>query len=273
MQRIQATVRGVPRMVLAAVVAAAVAGLLLAAVTGAPERGEAALLQGNDRANVLIGEDDDNTANPEVQPPGTAANQSLNNTDVLSGGAGNDVLIGLLGGDVMQAGSGRDILVGGTEQFTPPNSDVMYGGTHNDTSVWAPGDGSDAFLGGPGLDAQVFGVIDRDAENVPTLSDPVSGFPRGVPTAEVTDSPGFCTLERVEEGSSLNYDFLVRFFVRSSGALAVTIRLEDTEQVFCTSEEGGAITFADLTENNPAFEEVSLLEVRDLNGDVRRIIR
>jgi hypothetical protein len=262
----------IQRIIIAALTAA-VASVLLAAMIGAPDRSEAALLERGDGANVVIGKDDDNTDNPKIQPAGTAANQSLNNTDVISSGGGNDVLIGLLGSDVMRGEDGRDILVGGTEQFSQPNSDVMFGGSGNDTSVWAPGDGSDAFLGAQGLDAQVFGVIDRDANNVPTLSGPVPGFPRGVPTAEVTDSPGFCTLERIGERNSLNYDFLVRFFVRSTGALAVTIRVEDTEQVFCTSEAGGAITFADLTQDNPEFEEVSLGEVRALNPDVRRIIR
>jgi hypothetical protein len=262
----------IQRIIIAAL-AAAVASVLLAAMIGAPDRSEAALLERGDGANVVIGKDDDNTDNPKIQPAGTAANQSLNNTDVISSGIGNDVLIGLLGSDVMRGEDGRDILVGGTEQFSQPNSDVIFGGAHNDTNVWAPGDGSDAFLGAQGLDAQVFGVIDRNANNVPTLSGPVPGFPRGVPTAEVTDSPGFCTLERIGERNSLNYDFLVRFFVRSTGALAVTIRVEDTEQVFCTSEAGGAITFADLTENSPEFEEVSLGEVRALNPDVRRIIR
>jgi len=246
---------------------------VLAAIIGAPERSEAALVEGGSGAQVLIGEDDDNTNNPDIQPPGTAANQSLNNTDVLTAGGGNDVLIGLLGSDVMQGQTGRDILVGGTEQFVTPNSDVMFGGEHNDVSVWAPGDGSDAFLGGTGLDAEVFGVIDRNARNVPTLSDPGRGFPRGVPTAEVTNSPGFCTLERIPANDSLGYDYLVRFFVRATGALAVTIRLEDTEQVFCTSEAGGAITFANLTQSNPQFEEVSLSEVRTLNPTVGRIIR
>jgi hypothetical protein len=263
----------IQRIIIAALTAA-VASVLLAAMIGAPDRSEAALLERGDGANVVIGKDDDNTDNPKIQPAGTAANQSLNNTDVISSGGGNDVLIGLLGSDVMRGEDGRDILVGGTEQFSQPNSDIIFGGTENDTNVWAPGDGSDAFLGEKGLDAQVFGVIDRDATtNVPTLSEPVSGFPKGVPTAEVTNSPGSCTLERIGERNSLNYDFLVRFFVRSSGALAVTIRLEDTEQVFCTSEAGGEITFADLKQYNPEFVEVSLAEVRELNGDVRRIIR
>lgn len=252
---------------------AAVVGVLLAAMMGTPEPSEAALLERGDGAQVVIGRDDDNTNNAKIQPPDTAANQSLNNTDVISSGDGNDVLIGLLGGDVMQGQNHNDILVGGTEQFTTPNSDVMFGGSGNDTSVWAPGDGSDAFLGAGGLDAQVFGVIDRNAANVPTLSDPVPGFPKGVPTAEVTDSPGFCTLERIGARNSLQYDYLVRFFVRSTDALAVTVRLEDTEQVFCTSEAGGAITFANLTDEHPEFEEVSRSEARHLNANVGRIIR
>jgi hypothetical protein len=149
----------------------------------------------------------------------------------------------------------------------------MFGGTGNDTSVWAPGDGSDAFLGASGLDAQVFGVIDRNANNVPTRSGAYSEFPSGVPTAEVTGSPGFCTLERIGAANSLNYDYLVRFFARSSGALAVTVRVEDTEQVFCTSEAGGAITFANLTRDNPRFVEVSRSRVNELNPIVWRIIR
>jgi Ca2+-binding RTX toxin-like protein len=262
----------IQRIVITAVFAA-VASVLIAAMIGAPDQSKAALLERGDGANVVIGTDDDNIDNPDIQPPGTVANQSLDNADVLSSGGGNDVLIGLLGSDVMQGGRGRDIQVGGTEQGSQPNSDVMFGGPDNDTNIWAPGDGSDAFLGADGRDALVFGVIDKDANNVPILSDPVPGFSRGVPTANVSGSPGFCTLERIDESNSLNYDFLVRFFARASGNLLVTIRVEDTEQVFCTSEAGGAITFANLTQHDPEFDEVSLAEVRDLNPDVRRIIR
>ena len=259
--------------IIVAALSAAMASVLLAAMIGAPDRSEAALLERGDGANVVIGKDDDNNLNPDIQPPGTVANQSLNNTDVLSSGAGNDVMIGLLGSDVMQGGKGRDIQVGGTEQGGQPNSDVMFGGPDNDTNIWAPGDGSDAFLGADGRDALVFGVIDKDANNVPTLSEPVSGFPKGVPTANVAGSPGFCTVERIEEPNSLNYDFLVRFLARGSETLLVTIRVENVEQVFCTSQAGGAITFANLTQDKPDFDEVSRAEVRDLNPDVRRIIR
>ena len=266
-------VLSIKRIVFAAV-ATAVMGVLIAAMMGGPEPSDAASLERGDGDQVVIGRDDDNIDNPKIQPPGTVANQSLNNTDILSGGGGNDVLIGLLGSDVMQGGEDGDILVGGTEQFVAPNSDVMFGGLGNDTSIWAPGDGSDAFLGGAGaLDAQVFGVIDRNANNVPTREGEAPGFARGVPTAEITGSPGFCTLERIGAANSLDYDYLVRFFVRSTGDLAVTVRLEDTEQVFCTSRAGGAITFANLTRDEPRFREVSLSRVRDLNPTVRGIIR
>jgi hypothetical protein len=235
----------------------------------------AAVIEGDNNADVLIGKDDDNTANPTIQPPGTAANQSLNNTDVIDGKGGPDILIGLLGNDVLRGGQGEDILIGGTEQGTTPNSDVIYGEDGNDVNIWAPGDGSDAFIGGRGdRDAQVFGVIDR-VNGVPTLTPVTEGrFKKiGVPTAEVTLSPGFCTLEPVDP-AEFGFSFLARFFVRATGNLAVTIRLTaDVEQVFCTSQAGGAITFADLTADAPQFVEVSLAEVKKLNRTVAQIIR
>lgn len=100
--------------------------------------GTAALLEGRDRAQVLIGRDDDNVDNPVIQPEGVAANQSLNNTDVVLGKGQNDVLMGLLGSDVMDGGTGKDIILGGTEQGTAPNSDVMFGGKGHDVNVGLP---------------------------------------------------------------------------------------------------------------------------------------
>jgi hypothetical protein len=239
-----------------------------------PVVAQAAFQTGTDEADVLIGADNDNVDNPLIQPPGTEANQSLNNTDIQEGRGGNDVLIGLLGNDVQHGGPGADITIGGTEQGVTPNSDVIFGDQGNDINIWAPGDGSDAFIGGRGRrDAMIFGVIDRDADNVPTLTS--VGGPHsetGVPTADLSGSPGFCTVEKVED-PDLGFDFLVRFFVRATGALAVTVRQTDVEQVFCTTEPGGAITFADLTDANPQFKEVSLQEVQQLNRTVAQIIR
>jgi hypothetical protein len=205
---------------------------------------------------------------------GTNASDKLtgtSRTDYINGLDGNDVEIGLLGNDFLRGGWGRDVLVGGTEQFETPNFDTMYGGPGADVNVWAPGDGNDDFFGGAGRDAQVFGVIDVNANNVPTLSGPGRGYPYGLPTADVTGSPGFCRLARV--GQQGNFDFLVRFFVRETGDLAVTIRLADVEQVFCTSRAGGQITYANLTQANPRFVTVSGGEVANLNRTVWRIIR
>lgn len=205
---------------------------------------------------------------------GTKAGDKLTGTtrtDYVNGLAGNDVQIGRVGNDFLRGLAGRDILVGGTEQFKKPSFDRMFGGAGADTNVWAPGDGNDDFRGGVGRDAQVFGVIDINKRNVPTLSGPGRGYPYGVPTADVKGSPGFCRLSRVPQQGK--FDYLARFFVRDTGDLAVTIRLADVEQVFCTSKAGGQTTYANLTQANPRFVKVSDGKVAKLNRTVARIIR
>ena len=208
---------------------------------------------------------------------GTSAADKLtgtSRTDYINGRAGNDVEIGLLGDDFLRGEAGRDVLVGGTEQFETPNFDTMYGGGGADTNIWAPGDGNDDFFGGPGRDAQIFGVIAINNRNVPILTKPAGdygGYRYGLPRANVSGSPGFCTLRRASQGGK--FDFLVRFFVRETGELAVTIRLADVEQVFCTSKAGGQITFANLTQANPRFVKVSRSQAANLNPTVGRIIR
>ena len=52
---------------------------------------------------LLIGSDDDRQDNAAIQA-GAVANQSLNRTDVISGGSGNDVIFGLNGNDVIEGG-------------------------------------------------------------------------------------------------------------------------------------------------------------------------
>ena len=191
---------------------AVVVGTLLVSLVGFVPSLHASLEQGGLGAQVLIGADDANIDNPAIQPSPPPPDQSLSNADVLVGGAGNDVLIGLLGSDVLIGGFGHDILVGGTEQGSLPNSDIILGDHGHDVNLWRGGDGSDAFIGGTGLDAMVFGNIDRDANNVPTLT-PVEGFPNGAPTADVTNQGGFCTLERVQD-ANFGFQWLARFFVR-----------------------------------------------------------
>ena len=254
------------------IVSALMLGLALNAASG-----HAATLVGTGRSDVLIGKDDDNQNDPEIQPEGVTANQSLNNADTLLGGRGDDILIGMLGSDVLIGDSGDDVLIGGIERGSQPNSDIQLGGTGNDIAIWQAGDGSDLFDGGPGpRDALVFGNIDRDEEtNVPIIS-PVDGrhAETGLPTVNVTGQNGFCTLERVEDPAARGFEFLVRFFSKNTNnPLLVTVRTQDVEQVFCTARNAAVATFADLTRPDPEFVEIALDDVRDVNSDVARMIR
>ena len=234
-----------------------------------PATSDAALLQGNQNPDIFIGHDTDNIANPVIQPAGVVANQSLNNTDVLTGEGGNDILVGLLGNDVLVGGPGNDIFVGGPEGGVTPNSDVIIGGQGNDINIWAPGDGSDMFVGAEDIDTMVFGVIDRNAAGVPTAGGSAPGF-LVVPTANVSGQGGFCTVERSGDPT---FQFLARFFVRATGALAVTIRLSGVERLLCTSQAGGQITFADLTVANPQFIVVTQSQVAQADPVLGAIIR
>jgi hypothetical protein len=226
---------------------------------------------------LLIGRDDDRQDNAAIQA-GAVANQSLNRTDILEGGSGNDVMFGLNGSDVMDGGPGRDIILGGPDNGPapggPPNNDIMFGGQGNDVNLWAPGDGSEAFIGGQGRDALIFGATDRETladpttgVSLPVLFFGVPGFPQGIPRANVSGLSNFCTLE---SSPSPAYDYLVRFR-NAAGNILATVRVREVEQVFCS--QGGSIAFADLTAEAPAFVVVSLGDVETLNPLVRFMIR
>src|SRR5688572_17922606 len=169
---------------------------LLGLILAPPHPTQAALVEGGKGPQLLIGFDDDVQANAAIQA-GVVANQSLNRTDILDGGPGNDVMFGLNGNDVMDGGPGDDIILGGPDGGAapggPPNSDIMFGGPGNDVNLWAPGDGSEAFIGGPGLDAIIFGATDREAVadpatgvRLPSLFFGVGAFPQGITTADVS---------------------------------------------------------------------------------------
>ena len=240
---------------------------------------EAALVEDGKGPQLLIGRDDDNVDNAGIQA-GALANQSLNRTDILKGGPGNDVMFGLNGNDVIDGGPGVDIILGGPDGGVapggPPNSDIMFGGPDNDVNLWAPGDGSEPFIGGPGLDALVFGGTDREAVpepetgvRLPTLLHGVEGFPQGIPTADVSGLPQHCT---VEPSPLPGYDYLVRFR-GAVGNIIITMRVSEVEQVFCPSRDGAGIAFADLTLPSPFFVDVSQAGVETLNPLVAAMIR
>ena len=249
---------------------------LLGVILG-PSSTQAALIEGGKGPQLLIGLDDDRQDNVAIQA-GAVANQSLNRTDVLSGGQGNDVMFGLNGNDVMDGGQGQDIILGGPDSGAapggPPNSDIMFGGQGDDINLWAGGDGSEAFIGGPGLDALIFGATDREeiadpatGVRLPRLLFGVPGFPQGIPTANVSGLTNVCT---VEASPSPGYEFLVRFR-GAAGNILATVRVRDVEQVFCSENAG--IAFANLSQSAPAFVPVSPQDVQTLNPLVGAMIR
>ena len=64
----------------------------------------------------------------------------------LTGGAGDDSLVGNNAINVLGGGGGADWLVGG------PGSDAFDGGAGNDVLVWSNGDGTDLMEGGADSD-------------------------------------------------------------------------------------------------------------------------
>jgi len=150
----------------------------------------------------------------------------------------------------------------------------MFGGPDDDVNLWAPGDGSEVFDGGPGVDALIFGATDREVNadpatgvRLPTLLAGVDGFPQGIPTANVSGLTNSCT---IEASPSPGYDYFVRFR-NAAGNILATVRVRDVEQVFCS--QGGGIAFADLSQSSPAFGIVSQAQVQTLNPVVGAMIR
>ncbi|MFK7977431.1 MAG: hypothetical protein AB8C02_14945 [Halioglobus sp.] len=241
--------------------------------------------------NVILGNDSNSIASPLLslnpQGPGGSPNQSLRAGDVLQGGDTPDVIIGGLGVDFLLGGAGNDVLVGGTEDFNSnvdgdergaDNRDRAFGGEGSDAFIWAPGDGSDFFDGGPGVDAVIFAVVgeQRDSDgstdgapffNVnPPNRDGSQDFDgifldatTNLPLARASNSPGFCTVlddsTNQAELDTLGLDHLVRFSLRGianafdagdqteDDGLRVAISLVNTEFLVCTKrdfvEDGG----------------------------------
>jgi hypothetical protein len=76
----------------------------------------------------------------------------------------------------------------------------------------------------------------------------------------------------VEPSPLPGYDYLIRFR-GAAGNIIVTVRVKEVEQVFCPSEQGGRVAFADLTVPSPVFVDVSQQEVETLNPTVAAMIR
>ncbi len=232
-----------------------VAGAALALVAGTVGAG-AVMAPGTNRADVTFGADNDNAANPFIQPPGVTAKQHMDNTDVLFGRGNADLLVGKRGGDTLVAGPGDDVLVGGPEAGTAPapNSDVLLGEAGDDINIWAPGDGSDAFAGDDGKDTMLFAPFVLDANGDLTLR----RFGKAkVPAVDTGGDPAFsCTIVPVPRRQHLGAQFLVRFNV--NGTPAVTVRQKDVERLVCPSPTEGYAQVASLVRSHPRLREVAV---------------
>lgn len=232
---------------------------------------------------LLVGADLNNTSNAFIQPQdpalsGGGRDQTQQFGDVLTSDGSASLQIGRLGTDVLIGGPMDDVLVGGTEHFNPMNRDRAFGGAGQDVFLWSPGDGSDFFDGGEGVDALVFGLmgeivnnqlvfqVTNDQQAGEVFVDPATGLP----LMNVTNSPGFC--EIVDDSSSpnaaaeldgLGLDHLARFVIRSiaddfaagvqntDNGLRVTLSLKNVEVLICASRDGGAIEAYNMTVSPP----------------------
>lgn len=246
----------------AAAIPAALSACLLGALTVPPAT--AMVAPGTPGADVTVGADNDNARNTFIQPPGVRAKQHMEDTDVLFGRGGPDLLIGRAGSDTLLAGAGDDILVGGPEQGRAPNSDVLLGEEGDDVNVWAPGDGSDAFLGDQGYDTMIFAPLRLDASGSPALRR-YGG--RLVPQVTTGGLPRFgCTIVAVSPGRRLGFDHLVRFTV--DGAPVVTVRQRGVERVICPSPHADRARVADLRQAHPRFTEVTTRSITAVAGAI-----
>ncbi len=235
------------------------------------------------RINTVIGADNNSAENPFIQPQdpalsGGGRDQSLQFGDLVIGSRRDNLMIGGLGPDVMIGGFRNDVIIGGIEHFNPSNRDRVYGGWGNDIFIWKPGDGSDLFIGGPGHDVVVFGLIGevvdgktefkvlKDQKTAEVAIDPTTQLP----LVDVTNSPGFCDVidassstEAKDELKALGLKHLVRFSLRgianafesgeqdTDNGLRVTLHLNSVETLVCTNRDGGQIEVFDLTSTPP----------------------
>lgn len=242
------------------------ATLLVAAVSIAliPAAARALTDPGTPRKDVHIGQDDDNAANPLIQPPGVPAPQHMSNADVLFGRDNDDLLIGNRGSDTLLGGADDDVLVGGPDRGLQPSSDVLVGDTGNDVAIWSPGDGNDGFVANEDYDTAIFAPIMLNHDGSVALH---RADNRQLPMATIDAQPNLtCQLVPVPASANFGYQYLVRFFVHDTQV--ATMRLKDVEQVLCPSPRAGTVMRALLGASSPRFRSVSLTSIGGVPGAI-----
>ena len=76
----------------------------------------------------------------------TGTTAAVTNIENVTGGAGNDSLVGSFAVNIINGGAGGDWIVAG------PGADIVNGGAGGDTLVWSNGDGTDVVEGGTEVD-------------------------------------------------------------------------------------------------------------------------
>jgi RTX calcium-binding nonapeptide repeat (4 copies) len=241
------------RSLIAGLAALALLATALVAVAGPAG---AALQQAGRTARVVLGADNDNAENTFIQPAGVAARQHMENADVIVGSRYGELLLGRKGSDVIEAGYGNDIMLGGLDKGAP-NSDVLFGSWGNDYNIWAPGDGNDAFLGGPGYDVHINSAVEQANGEVALFR--ANG--RTVPRALIDQQTTSCSVEAVPAQQGLGFDYITRF-LGANGNVIVTIRLKDVELLVCNSAQDGMARFAVLRGPAPQLVERPLAAFR-----------
>lgn len=231
----------------------------------------AALEPGTPERDVHIGLDNDNAANPFVQPPGVVAPQHTDDTDLLFGRGEADLLIGGKGSDTLLGGPGPDILVGGPDRGgSVRGDDVLVSDDGDDVAIWSPDDGNDLVDGNDGTDTLIVGPAARRPDGGLRLD--TTSLDRTIPRVDVDGIPTYsCTLVPVPASEQLG-TFLLRFSV--SGTVESTLRLKEMERVLCPGATAGTVQVADLTSvapgQTPVFHSVP---IRSVGGLVGAIIR
>ena len=203
--------------------------------------------------DVHIGKDNDNASNPFIQPPGVAAPQHMNDTDLLFGRGNADLLVGNKGNDVAARRSRpghprrtarprrrlgqrrhggrrrrrrRDLVAGGRQRHRRRQRRHRHpdrrSGPHQQRR--APARHLDLNRAIPKVDIAGPPEPDLRAGPGPRLGAPRRAVPARVSTA--------------------------------AGALANTLRVKDMEAVVCPGPYAGTARVADLTAGRPSFSTV-----------------
>jgi hypothetical protein len=246
--------------------AALLAAVALATSTAAAM---ASVDPGTPDKDVHIGKDNDNAANPFIQPPGVAAPQHMNDTDLIFGRGNADLLVGNQGGDTLLGGPGPDILVGGPDRGGDRRDDVLVADDGDVVAIWSPGDGNDIVDGNDGTDTLIVGPVLTNSNGLRLDTWTLN---RAIPKVDLSGATNqTCELVSVPDSEHLGVQYLLR--LTAGGPLLNTLRLKEMEAVVCPGPYAGTARVADLSAGKTSFTTVPVSAVRGLAGAIVAPVR